>query len=165
MEARGYHANSALGLINRYLCVACINLAGFAEAPDAQSTRSDSVSSRSVDRNSLCAAGETANDGCDKIRARRIEDVTALPFRAIGQVNFAGMEHRSHCTGTMVSERVALTAAHCLYNEARAGWISAHGLQFAAGYQSGSSVAVSAVERYTVSPSTGEKGGDWKHTP
>ena len=116
-------------------------------------------------RNSLCAAGEAARQGCAAIRDRRIVDASAAPWRMIGRVNFAGVEMRSHCTGTMIAERVALTAAHCLYNEARARWIVPQALRFAAGYQRGESVAVSPVARYVIAPALDAPRRDWRHDP
>lgn len=100
----------------------------------------------------LCAAGKKLSAGCDAIRAREILDAKAAPWRAIGRVNYAGLRLRSHCTGTLVSERVVLTAAHCLYNSARKRWIPAESVRFAAGYDRGTAVAVSQVERYMLDP-------------
>ncbi len=100
--------------------------------------------------NALCAGGQSLSEGCDMIRARPIVDAAAVPWRVIGRVNFASTVQRSHCTGTLVAERVVLTAAHCLYNRNRAQWIPAQSLLFVAAYQRGSGVAVSAVERYVL---------------
>lgn len=116
-------------------------------------------------RNNLCAAGEAAGQGCAAIRDRRIVDASAAPWRMIGRVNFAGVEMRSHCSGTMVAERVVLTAAHCLYNEARARWIAPQALRFAAGYQRGTSVAVSPVARYVLAPGLNAQSRDWRNEP
>ncbi len=102
--------------------------------------------------NSLCAAGQALSEGCAAIRARSIVDASSLPWSAVGRVNFASINIRSHCTGTLVSERVVLTAAHCLYNDLRAAWIPAQSLRFVAGYERGTGVAVSDVERYILDP-------------
>jgi protease YdgD len=115
--------------------------------------------------NALCAAGQALSDGCAAIRARSIVDASALPWRAIGRVNFAGIQTRSYCTGTLVSERIVLTAAHCLYNDMRATWIPAPSLRFVAGYERGAGVAVSDVERYVLDPAHDTRSGDFQRNP
>ncbi len=94
----------------------------------------------------LCRASQT--QGCPAIRAREIVDVTQAPWRGIGRVNFASIQIRSHCTGTLVGDNIVLTAAHCLYNSARKSWIPAQSITFVAGYQRGEHIAASPVARY-----------------
>ena len=115
--------------------------------------------------NALCAAGEVLGEGCAAIRARRVVDASAMPWRAIGRVNFASVRTRSHCTGTLVSERIVLTAAHCLYNHSRATWIPAQSLRFVAGYARGTSVAVSDVERYILDPVHDAESHEFRQSP
>ncbi len=103
--------------------------------------------------NPICGSGQTQGAGCDAIRARAIVDATAPPWQGIGRVNFASIQIRSHCTGTLVAEQIVLTAAHCLYNAARKSWIPAQSMQFIAGYQRGENTAVSPVERYVLAES------------
>lgn len=117
----------------------------------------------------ICALGTEGDVGCAAIRAREIVDAAAVPWRAIGRVNFASIQQRSHCTGTLVAEDVVLTAAHCLYNYARKSWIPAQSLRFVAGYQRGAGVAVAGVRRYVLDPEQdpasrdfrGGLSGDW----
>ncbi|WP_240482170.1 trypsin-like serine peptidase [Ruegeria marisrubri] len=100
----------------------------------------------------ICRAGNRLSRGCQAIRDREIVDASAAPWRAIGRVNFASTQLRSHCTGTLVSARIVLTAAHCLYNFPRKAWLPPESLRFVAGYQRGAGVAVSGVERFVLDP-------------
>ncbi len=47
---------------------------------------------------------------------REIIDSWEKPWNAIGRVNIAGFRTRSMCTGTLISPRMVITAAHCIYN-------------------------------------------------
>lgn len=100
----------------------------------------------------ICGRGQLMSAGCEAIRARPILDASAGPWRAIGRVNFASRDLRQHCTGTLVSDRLVLTAAHCLYNYPRKSWIPAASLRFAAGYQRGQAVAQVEVVGYRLAP-------------
>ena len=68
---------------------------------------------------------------------RSIVDTQQYPFSAIGRVNGAGIDRRSHCTATLISPKHILTAAHCLYFKARKRWFLPNELHFLAGYNRG----------------------------
>ncbi len=77
-----------------------------------------------------------------------IVDAVEYPWSAIGRVNAAG---RSFCTGFLVSERVILTAAHCLYDFRSSRWWPPREVHFVAGYQRDSYLKHSRAKSYEVS--------------
>jgi protease YdgD len=64
-----------------------------------------------------------------------------------------------------VSDRIVLTAAHCLYNFQRKAWIPPQSITFVAGYQRGSSLAFSHGQRFVLSSAEDVTGRDFRSKP
>lgn len=100
----------------------------------------------------VCGVGQRLGEGCEAIRARPMLPSADWPWRTVGRVNSTDRNIRSHCTGTLLSSTVVLTASHCLYNFQRKAWIPVQSLFFVAGYQRGKGQATARIARYVVDP-------------
>lgn len=92
---------------------------------------------------------------------REVVDASVYPYSAVGRINIAGFRSRSHCTGALIGERLAVTAAHCLYNLKMQRWAQPSSVHFVAGYQRGEFVAHSIAKALIISP--GFDGPKWEH--
>jgi protease YdgD len=97
---------------------------------------------------------------------RVILDSVAWPWAAIGRVNRAG---RGFCTGALVAPNIAVTAAHCVYDDRGARRLAPHEITFLPGYRRGQALAaarpqtvvVPAEFRTAESPSLRRIANDW----
>ena len=78
---------------------------------------------------------------------RVIVEPDAYPWRAIGRVN---KTVGGFCTGTLVSSRRVLTAAHCLWNPRTGRWLPPGSLHFVAGYERGRYLAHARVASFVL---------------
>lgn len=113
----------------------------------------------------VCGLGKVMKAGCEAIRAREIVDASTTPWKAIGRVNFSSTRTRQHCTGTLISERIVLTAAHCLYNFSRKTWIPPESVVFVAGFQFGSGVSISRGQSFILNEVEDTTSRDFRSAP
>ena len=111
------------------------------------------------------AANDKVNESLEATdtKHRSIVNAHLYPWSAIGRVNLSG---RGHCTGTLIGERLVLTAAHCVYFRANKDWFRPSSIYFVAGYQRDTYLAVSQAEMLYPSPGfDGEKWNDNDNIP
>ena len=79
-----------------------------------------------------------------------IADPSVWPISAIGVVTFSlDFRHRRFCTGTLVAPKLALTAAHCLFDGKEL--VRPENVRFLAGLNRGVPAAFSTAERFIIS--------------
>jgi protease YdgD len=71
------------------------------------------------------------------------------PWSAVGRVNNG---QGAHCSGMMIGPRLAVTAAHCLWNKRTRAQMPASSMTFVAAWERGEYLMASKVARVLVSP-------------
>ncbi|MGH1370669.1 MAG: trypsin-like serine peptidase [Cellvibrionaceae bacterium] len=80
---------------------------------------------------------------------RVIIDAKQSPWNRIGNLSIAG---RKFCSASLISDRVIVTAAHCLWNQNTEDWYPAQFIHFLAGYQQEEYVAHSRAKNIFPNP-------------
>lgn len=76
-------------------------------------------------------------------------DAEAWPYSAIGKLNVVlGTNRLQACTATLIGPRLALTAAHCLWDALRKRWVNPGQIHFVAGYRQGAYRAQTVARDY-----------------
>lgn len=70
-------------------------------------------------------------------------------WEAVGRIN---MGARGFCTGTLISDDLVLTAAHCLFDKETGARIAAEDLEFLAGWRNGRAIAYRGVRHAVAHP-------------
>ena len=92
------------------------------------------------------AAGLNGIKGADD----RVEVVAGqYPWSAVGRLNNG---QGGHCSGILIGPKLAVTAAHCLWNKKTRQPMPAQSLRFVAGYDRGQYLAFARVEKTVIAP-------------
>lgn len=94
----------------------------------------------------LCCLAPTQIAG-QGIERRLVTDAEAPDYFGVGRLNVAG---RRFCTATLISETLAITAAHCLYHPRSRRPVPLSELRFVAGWRSDEYAALRGVARVAV---------------
>lgn len=102
----------------------------------------------------LCASPLHA--GSSDLRALMTGDDTR-GWEAVGRLNIAG---KAFCTGSLISETLVLTAAHCLYDADTGEAFDPTSIEFLAGWRDGRAAAYRGVRRAVIHPDYDFDGPD-----
>ncbi len=97
----------------------------------------------------LAALGGALAAGPDTAPRRLLAAHEQADWKGVGRLDLAG---QGYCTATLVTETLALTAAHCLHDSRGGGRLRDADLFFAAGWRGGRHQAIRQVRRSAVHP-------------
>ncbi len=79
-----------------------------------------------------------------------------MPWQAVGRLDLGRF---GFCTGALISPKLVLTAAHCVYDKRTGKTVDAKKITFRAGYRHGRSAATRSGKRFAVHPDYTYGGG------
>lgn len=78
-----------------------------------------------------------------------LSDAAAQEWRHVGRLNISG---KRFCTATLISERVVVTAAHCVFDPDTKAAVPLSGMHFVAGLNRGAHAAARRIARVALLP-------------